>query len=181
MNKKAILAIVLAAVIIIGAGVGFTLNRNKIKDNTTTTQPVSVSQESTSQGDTTTENTETEKSSTTETTTEAKNPYPFLYQGYWYFYNDEATSAIAIQFSGDDDVNIAYFDEYNVMGEDPKYFKGDADYKIIDGKIVIDDLPDVAGIESFILDIDGETLKYGETELEHFDDLSLEHAYNHFN
>ncbi len=175
MSKKGIIAIGVIAVIIIGAGVGFALGRDK-KPEAETTQTVSTSVESTQEN---TSVSQTEPVS--EEVTQSISEYPFLSEGCWYIYNDNLKSAIAFMFEDEDDVTIAYFDEANVMGEDSKYFEGDADYKIVDGNIMITDVPEVVGADTIMLSVNGETLTHGDITLEHYDELSLEPPFDHFN
>ena len=112
----------------------------------------------------------------------AEVSYDFLYDGYWYFYDEDMTRAFAFSFEkNDDDAELAYFNTENVNGLDAKYLHDEADYAISGDTLTIDDMPkELEDLELKFTIEDGKLL-YGNAELEHHDDLSLEYPYDHWN
>lgn len=128
-----------------------------------------------------TETTEAESEGTmTETTTEEPAP-AFLTDSCWYFYEEEDKMAYAFAFSSGSKVDIAYFNQENINGEDAKFFEGSADYTLEGNKLTISNIPAAVGINSVELTVDGDSLQYNGIKLEKRDKISLEYAFDHFN
>ena len=176
--KKPVLLIISAVVIIaVACGVYFAVTGGE-KDNTTTvseTSSVSQETESTSEIQTT----ETTTESTTETTsaaTDKKDNLSYIYKGYWYLVDVDKDACYVFSFGKDGKVDLAQFDDTNIIGEDPQYFKGYADYKLKNNQITIEKMPKVMLIDSATIDIKDGKLFVGDEELEHHDDLKMSYA-----
>ena len=182
MNKKAVTAIAIIVVLIIGAGTAFTLSRAGDVKTGLHTDPQSLVTKST------TETTEDTSETTTETTTESTSDttaapdYAFLKEGAWYYYDEANREAYAFEFIDEDDVRITYFNTENIDGEDAKYVSANADYSIQDRVIVIEDIPRNIDKDSFVIGIKDTVLYTKENDkLEAKDKVSLQYAYDHFN
>lgn len=178
MNKR-IVTIILAVVLI---GTVFAGCKAKPEQESTSAAETSVTQqgESTTKAgatDTTAAATET---ATTEAATEDSTP-AFLKDNCWYFYEEEDKMAYAFSFSNGNKLDIAYFNQENINGEDAKFFEGSADYTVEGNKLTISNIPSAVGLNSVELTIDGESLQYNGIKLEKRDKISLEYAFDHFN
>ncbi len=184
-NKKSTVIILVIAALIIGAGAAVAFMYKGGGDKVTTTAPTVSQSEAVESTDATTE-AQTESTtleSTTESTTAAPD-YSFLKSGIWYYYVDSSREAYAFQFTDDDDVNVSYFDESNIDGEDAKFFTGDGDYKVENSSLIIDDVPSSVPVKKFVFKIDGENIideNENKLEMVKKNKPSVEPPFNHFN
>ncbi len=188
MNKKAIIAIVAVVVVIIGAGAGFALTRSTDEKTTApsetqTATAQTVTEESTSAESTTAA--ETSSEAVSESTTEAVSAdnNAFVRKGVWFYFDENNREAYAFDFTtDDDDVTITYYNTENIDGEDAKPTIGDGDWKIVDGKLIVDDISSNIDKGSFTFEIKGNDIIASDgSKLENKDKASLGYAYNHFN
>lgn len=180
MNQKAILAIAAVAVVAIAGCVAYAVSSDKAADNQTTSTETTISQTQSTEL-TTEETTESTTETTAQSTTEKKS-YPFLKKNVWYIYDDEKVVAYGFRFDDDDTVTVAYFIEDNLNGEDAKYAKNKADYKVEGDTVVITGLPDSYNTSGFNLKISGESLlDENGNKLDKQGELKLEYPFDHFN
>ncbi len=181
-NKKSTVIILVIAALIIGVGTAVAFMYKGGEEQVTTTEST-VSQSEAVESTTAESETQSTTESTTAETTTAPD-YSFLESGIWYYYADSSREAYAFQFTDEDDVNISYFDESNLDGEDAKFFTGGADYKVENSALIIDDVPASISVKKFVFKIDGQDIideNGNKLEKVNKKKPSVEPPFNHFN
>ena len=174
------LAIVIAGVIIVAAAAGaYVVGTKDDKPTTTTSETSSQAQVTES---TTAATTETTTKSTTESTTESTTAAlpAFVSKSYYYLFDDKNTTCIVFKFGKNGKVDLAYFDETNLIDEDPQYFKGYASYTFDGEKITVNKLPKAVKKSAITLEVKKDKLYCDGTQLESKDKISLVFAGEHF-
>ena len=188
MNKKTVISILLVVVIVVCGGAVFALtkgNTNKEYPLPSTTE--SQSGEASTQSQSSPVDAETTEAVTSETESESSTEaqpadYSYLKNDGWYFFDETKREGYAFEFIDEDDVKITYFNTDNIDGEDGKTVSGRADYEIVDGKLIISDVPKtLEKDEGFVFSVtkDGIAATDG-APLEKSDKVSLDYAYKHF-
>lgn len=174
MRKKLLLLLLVVALV----GAVFAGCKAKPDEGESTSVPeTSVSQQSTTAaGETTTAAPE-------ETTSEAAedNVPAFIKEGCWYFYEEEDKMAYAFVFGNGGTVEMAFFNQENVEGDDAKYTEGKAAYTLDGNTLTVSDIPSEIGMKSFVLTVEGDKLLYNGIALDKQDKVSLDYPFAHFN
>lgn len=191
MKKPIIYAI--SGVVVVGVIIGGYFAFTSGDMGETTTAPVT---ETTTVAASTTAATTTAQATTTQTTTSTteatsaaetkkqsspEDKYAFIRSGVYYVFDDSKTACFALSFKKGGKVNIAQFDESNIVYEDPQYYKGFAEYKIDGNKIIIEKMPENVLVDSLTLTAKDGALYYGNMKLENHSDVKLKYAAEHFN
>lgn len=179
--KKKVLAIICAVVIIAAAVTTVIVVNNKKDDATTTTEQATHTVAEThtlpsvSVSDIELDDIPTTKEGAT------KSEVAFLTNNQWWYYFDIANrEAYAFHFDDKMNVEIAFFNDSNIDGEDAKFFNGNSTYTVENGKIIMKYLPDALPIKNFELTIKDNKLFNVDDKLAPHDDLSLDYPVGYF-
>lgn len=190
MDKKKIILIIVALLVLIGLAAFLWLNKSGT-EGVSTTQPSSEAQSEVTELSTEaqsvsvewTEEESTTQESTTEEFTISREVYDAVKTGVWYLYDEKAKTAYAFDFTGKDRVEIAYFDKNNAEGLDAKYFTTSEDYEIndVEGEIIIELEDPINDNVSFMFTVRDGKIRYGRDVLPNEKEVSLDTVFNHFN
>ena len=176
---KRLIAILLAMVLVGVVFAGCKAKPEEEESSTAADTSVSQQEETTATSEEEEETTVAEEDGTA--TSVNDHIPPFIKEGCWYFFEEEDKMAYACDFDKGGKMTIAYFNRENVEGDDAKFFEGTADYDVKGNTLSISNIPKEVGLKSLELTIVGEQLQYNGIRLEKYDEISLEHAFNHFN
>lgn len=100
---------------------------------------------------------------------------------YWYLFDDQEYTCYVFCFSKDDsNVDLAYFSPETLQGMDAQYTTGFGIYRENGNTISMKNLPDNFPIKKFDLEVKGEKVYCGKTQLVKENELSLNNALRHF-